>query len=229
MSRASILLVEDNERIQIANRDMLELLGYDVSIAMSLAEARRHMDAKPPDAIVLDIMLPDGSGLNFLREVRNSSSVPVLLLTALKTPDDTVMGLSSGADDYVVKPYDYKVLAARIEALLRRAGRVREVVRKGPLELDVISSRAFLNGQDMLLPGKEFSLLLFFIQNEGKSVSAEEVYEKVWRQPANGDVNAFKVMASRLRKKLEGSGCALTAERGKGYCFKMSSSNSARR
>jgi DNA-binding response OmpR family regulator len=199
---------------------MLELLGYDVSSAMSLAEARWRMDAKQPDVIVLDIILPDGSGLDFLREVRASSSVPVLMLTALKTPDDTVSGLASGADDYVVKPYDYKVLAARIEALLRHAGQIREVMRKGPLELDVISSRAFLNGQDMLLPRKEFSLLLFFIQNEGKFVGAKEVYEKVWHQPMAGDVNAFKVMASRLRKKLEGSGCELTAERGKGYRFK---------
>jgi DNA-binding response OmpR family regulator len=225
MGRASILLVEDNERIQKANRDMLRLLGYDVSIAMSLAEARRCVEAKPPDAIVLDIMLPDGSGLDFLREVREASSVPVLMLTALRTPDDTVRGFSTGADDYVAKPYDYRVLAARIEALLRRADTPREAVRKlqkGPLELDVISSRAFLKGQDMLLAQKEFSMLLFFVQNEGKFVSAEQVYGQIWHQPMADDANAVRTVASRLRKKLEGSGCTLTSGHGKGYCFKLS-------
>jgi DNA-binding response OmpR family regulator len=221
MGRASILLVEDNKRIQKANKDMLGMLGYDVFIAMSLAEARRCMEAKPPDAIVLDIMLPDGSGLDFLREVREVSSVPVLMLTALKTPGDTVRGLATGADDYVAKPYDYRVLAARIEALLRRAGSVRETIRKGLLELDVISSRAFLNGQDMMLTQKEFSLLLFFVQNEGKPVSAGYIYEQVWHQPMSGDANAVRATASRLRKKLEGSGCTLTFGHGKGYCFMM--------
>jgi DNA-binding response OmpR family regulator len=228
VSRASVLLVEDNKRIQLANRDMFEILGYDVTIAMSLAEARRCFAERTPDVIVLDIMMPDGSGLDFLREARRRSSVPVLLLTALGTPDDTVRGLASGADDYVSKPYDYKVLAARIDALLRRSRRVSELVRKGPLELDVLAARAFQNGEDMRLKPKEFALLLLMAQNEGAVMSAKRLYETLWKMPFADDSQAVRTVVSRLRAKLSGTGYTITFERGElnelnksGYCFQL--------
>ena len=214
-----ILLVEDNAEIQIANKDMLELLGYDVMLAMNLAEARSVVKISPPDVILLDIMLPDGSGLDFLAELRVHSQTPVLMLTALGTADDTVVGFSAGADDYLAKPYDYKVLAARIEALLRRAGHIPEVVQKGTLRLDVMASKAFLQGEDLLLTQKEFALLLVFTQNEGKLISDEYLYEKVWAGSLNNDPVALRNTVSRLRKKLGNSEYNVSVARGEGYLF----------
>ena len=212
-----ILLVEDNQEIQLANKDMLALLGYTVTLAMSLAEARSALENESPDAVVLDIMLPDGSGLDFLTELRAHSHVPVLMLTALGTPDDTVTGFSTGADDYIAKPYDYKVLAARIAALLRRVGRMSETLQKGSLKLDVIASKAFLQGDDLLLTQKEFAMLLVFTQNEGKLISNEYLYEKVWAGSFNDDPAALRKAVSRLRKKLVNSEYTVSTIRGEGY------------
>ena len=214
-----ILLVEDNAEIQIANKDMLELLGYTVTLAMNLAEARSALKNEAPDVIVLDIMLPDGNGLDFLAELRAQSQIPVLMLTALGTSDDTVVGFSIGADDYIAKPYDYKVLAARIEALLRRAERMPEVLQKGTLRLDVLASRAFLRGENLQLTQKEFTMLLFFTQNEGKIISGDYLYEKVWNAALNDSTVALKNALSRLRKKLDDSDYTISALRGRGYLF----------
>jgi len=214
-----ILLVEDNVEIQLANKDMLELLGYTVTLAMSIAEARATLESKTPDVIVLDIMLPDGSGLDFLAELRAHSQLPVLMLTALGTADDTVTSFSAGADDYISKPYDYKVLAARIEALLRRTGRMPEVLQNGSISLEIFASKAFLYGENLQLTQKEFTLLLFFMQNEGKVVSGDYLYETIWTGSFNADPSALRKVISRLRKKLVESNYSISAIRGEGYLF----------
>jgi DNA-binding response OmpR family regulator len=228
-----ILLVEDNEQIQRGNERMLKRRGYAVASALTLAEARRRIAEQTPDAIVLDIMLPDGNGLDFMRELRmrklkTESSVPILLLTGLTTPEDVVRGLSSGGDDYLAKPYDFNVLVARIEALLRRTGRVPETLTKGALQLDIIASRAYLDGNDLLLSPKEFALLLLMAQNEGRLLSAEYLSEAIWKQPPAADNGAVKTAVSRLRSKLgdskaDGNTDAFTIENDKqegGYIFR---------
>lgn len=214
-----ILLIEDNEEIQIANKDMLELLDYEVMLAMTLAEARDIIPNTPPDVIVLDIMLPDGSGLDFLAELRTYSKIPVLMLTALGSEDDTVDGFSNGADDYLAKPYSYKVLAARIKALLRRAGQMPEILQKGSLKLNLLASQAYLHGENLQLTQKDFNLLLMFVQNEDKIISGEYIYEKVWNTTLNENTIALKNALSRLRKKLNDSEYTLSGIRGKGYLF----------
>ena len=191
MPKARLLLIEDNPRIQLANKDMLELLGYEVSLAMNLAEARACFLEILPDVVVLDIMLPDGSGLDFLRELHQNSNVPVLMLTALGTSEDTVRELSVGADDYLAKPYAYPVLAARVEALLRRAEQIPEKLTRDRLSLDVAAGVATLDGTDLLLTQKEFALLLIFTQNEGRFISSEYLYEKAWKQPMVGNSQAL--------------------------------------
>ncbi len=219
MPKAKLLLIEDNPRIQLANKDMLEMLGYEVAIAMNLAEARACLLAKTPDVAVLDIMLPDGSGLDFLRELRQSADLPVLMLTALGTTEDTVRGLSLGADDYLAKPYAYPVLAARVDALLRRATKVPECINKGGLGLDVTAGVAVFDGTDLLLSQKEFALLLIFVQNEERFISAEYLYEKVWKQPMAGNSNTLKTTINRLRDKIKSCGYRIEWSRGEGYCF----------
>lgn len=221
MPKARLLLIEDNHRIQLANKDMLELLDYEVSLAMNLAEARACLLVKTPDVVVLDIMLPDGSGLDFLRELHQNSNVPVLMLTALGTTEDTVRGLSLGADDYLAKPYAYPVLAARVEALLRRAEQIPEKLTRGRLSLDVASSVATLDETDLLLTQKEFALLLIFTQNEERFISAEYLYEKAWKQPMVGNSQALKKTVFNLRKKIENSGWRIEWSRGEGYCFEQ--------
>lgn len=214
-----ILLVEDNEQVLYGNKRMLKRREYDVITAMTLKEARERVAEQKPDAIVLDIMLPDGSGLDFMREVRQTSHIPILLLTGLTTPEDIVRGLTEGGDDYLTKPYDFDILLARIAALLRRAERLPEMITKGKLKLDMISGQAYCGEINLLLTQRDFLLLLLFVQNEDKIMSVECLYEKVWKSPLNGDTQAIKSAVSRLRKKLSDSGYTILAQRNEGYVF----------
>jgi len=228
-----ILLVDDNKDIQKLNKEMLERGGdYEVRLAMNLAEARKQTAERRPDLIILDIMLPDGSGLDFVKELRNRNDekdIPVLLLTALGESVDVIKGLDTGADNYLSKPYDNAVLLAHIESLLRRTSRVPKTLTKGSLKLDVIAGRAFIDGRDLLLTQKEFAVLLLLTQNEGRVISAETIYTNVWKPPADAaryaaryadiDTNTLKATISNIRKKIKPSGRTIDASRGKGYVF----------
>ncbi|MDO4562903.1 MAG: response regulator transcription factor [Clostridia bacterium] len=219
--KGHILLIEDNEKILQGNKRMLEWGNYTVSEATTLFEAREIIKSVNPDVIVLDIMLPDGSGLDFVRELRNSrkADIPVLLLTGLTTQKDILRGLKSGGDDYLTKPYDFSILLARIEALMRRSQRVPQRITKGKLSLEVATSVAAFDGVDLLLTKKEFALLLVFVQNAERFIEAEYLYERVWNRPMANDANALKSAIKRLRAKLTGSGWQIVWERGIGYCF----------
>ncbi|MDR1165008.1 MAG: response regulator transcription factor [Deltaproteobacteria bacterium] len=215
----SILLVEDNDRIMNGNARMLRRRGYSVWTAFNLAEARKIVSERPLDAIVLDIMLPDGSGLDFTRELRQSSEVPILLLTGLTAGEDVVAGFRSGGDDYLAKPYDFGVLLARIESLLRRAASIPATFRKGELEFDIIANKAFLNGEDLSLTHKEFAVLLLLAKNERKPLSAEYLYETAWKRNPAPEESAVKTVVSRLRRKL-GEGYFIDMDQSEGgYVF----------
>lgn len=219
MSGELILLVEDNEQIMRGNERMLKRRGYEVITALTLGDARKAMETQNPDLFVLDIMLPDGSGLDFMTALRQHSQAPVLLLTGLTTPEDIVRGLSQGGDDYLTKPYDFGVLLARIEALLRRAGHIPDRLTKGRLSLDITADVAMLDGTDLLLTQKEFALLLTFAQNEERFICGEYLYEKAWKAPLSSDSNTLKTTINRLRQKLKGSGYRIEWSRGEGYRF----------
>jgi DNA-binding response OmpR family regulator len=223
MSGKLILLVEDNKEVQNLNRRMLEDEGFTVATAMTLADARAFVEREKPNAIILDIGMPDGDGRNFLREIRAGNSaaakVPVLILTGYGKNADVVAGFESGCNDYLAKPYTFSVLFMRAKELLSRTERLPDVLQKGPLRLDVVSGLASLGGKDLRLTQKEFSLLLLFAQNEGKTVSAEYLYEKVWKQPLAWDKNAVQTAISKLRKKIEDAGYGITIIRGQGYVF----------
>ena len=225
MKSKSVLIVEDDVKILSSNLMLLEREGYIVLIAETLSKAREQLRKAIPDAVVLDIMLPDGNGLDFLYEVRKTSAVPVLLLTALNTSADVIKGLEAGGDDYLPKPYDVGVFLTRVKAMLRRADVVPEIVKKGALSLSISSSQAFLNGEDMLLPQKEFALLLLFAQNENRVMTVENLYEKVWGQSLNDDANPVRYQISRLRKKMAGTGYTIVAEYGDGYRFEKDDQN----
>lgn len=216
-----LLLVEDNEKILYGNKQLFEWEGFETTTALTLAEARVALEERRPDAIVLDILLPDGSGLDFMCELRmgENASIPILLLTGLTTKEDVVRGLKAGGDDYLTKPFDFPELLARVEALLRRAARVPEIIEKGRFSFDMTAGVASLDGTDLQLSPKEFALLLVFIQNDERFISAEYLYEKAWKRPMAGDSKALKSALGRLREKISGSGWCITWSRGEGYIF----------
>ena len=221
-SLCTVLMVEDNEHVLTLNRAVLEREGCNVLTAVSLAAARRALAEHPGiDIVVLDILLPDGNGLAFIPELREATSAPVLMLTSKRNYGDIVKGLTGGADDYMTKPYRVEELLARMVALLHRRAAAREnaVLTRGALTLDTVAQRAFLNGKDILLQPREYAALYYLIQHEGEGVSAERLYETVWKLPANGKPSAAKTTVSRLRKKLSGSGYIITSGWGAGYCF----------
>jgi DNA-binding response OmpR family regulator len=154
MSNKIILCVEDNIKVQEFNQPLLEAKGFTVKAAMTLYEAREAIKREMPGLIILDIHLPDGNGLDFLREIRETSNIPVIALTNNKQEQDIETGFASGCDDYMTKPYTFPVLYARIEGLLRRVSKVPDVLVKGSLTLNVLAGLAFLNGEDLHLQKK---------------------------------------------------------------------------
>jgi DNA-binding response OmpR family regulator len=135
--------------------------------------------------------------------------------------EDIVTGLKAGGDDYLAKPYDLEIFLMRVEALLRRAARVPDTITKGALTLRPVPMTATLDGKDLVLSRKEFALLMYFMQREGRVMSAEHLYERVWNAPMLGNDNAVKVTLSKLRKRIRGSGYAITSVYGQGYRFEQ--------
>jgi len=219
MENQYILLVEDDPAVQSNNKKMLERRGYEIRQAFTLADAWSIIAKDPPRAIILDVQLPDGSGLDLLRELRESSTIPILMLTALSTPDDVIKGLETGGDVYLPKPYKFNILLSHLEALLRRSSTIPDSIVFGPFKLIPASNTAFMNGEDMLLAQKEFALLQQFVQYPERPLTVDFLYEKVWGQPMYQDAAAVKNQVYNLRKKLAGSGYIISAERGSGYSF----------
>lgn len=225
----TVLLVEDDKNILRTNRRILEREGFTVLCAETLAEAQALMHPGQPDVLVLDIELPDGSGVAFCREIRPALTAPVLFLTGRDEEDDVVKGLTAGGNDYITKPYSIEVLVARVKAQLRLARMNRwaseraRTMTRGPLTMDLVALRALLNGEDMQLSAREFSVLLFLLKNEGRTLSAQDIYEGAWNQPIAGSTNAVWTCLSRLKGKLEPcqGQIALMNFRGKGYLLEI--------
>ena len=220
MNSKLILLVEDELDILENHRRFFEEEGYRVLLAATYEQAREHLARETPGAIVLDIMLPDGNGLDLLTELRAAGSkIPIIMLTAWGKSRDVARGLRLGANDYMSKPFTYEVLKARVDAMFRNVEQIPETITRGGLTLKIMSDEVFVNGETLFLTQKEFSLLMLFVQNEGRIIGAEYLYEKVWGQPMMGNAGAMKNQVSNLRKKLMGSGYTVLPVRGEGYRF----------
>lgn len=224
-----ILLVEDDINILRTNSRILKREGFEVLCANDLASARKLLETNLPDAIILDIMLPDGSGLDFCQEIRPRTLAPVLFLTALDEKSEIINGLVAGGNDYITKPYDIDEFLARIKAQIslvrmnRDSSRVNDLLDYGPLSLDLSATRAFLNGTDMILSPREFAVLYFLLKNEGQILSTQEIYEEVWKQPMINSPSALWKCISRLKSKLEISNgsVSLTNYRSEGYVLEI--------
>lgn len=226
-----VLMVEDNQNVLHLNRTILSRQGYVVYCAENLAEARDVISKNSDiDVAILDIVLPDGDGLTFAAEIKETAGCKVMMLTSKRQYCDIVQGLTSAADDYLTKPYRIEELNARLKALLmKRRCPAAEVVRKGSIVVDTLCSRAFLREEDMLLRPKEVAVLLMLMKRERQLVPMEEIFKAVWKLPANGDSSAVKTTISRLRKKLKDSGYTINVVRGAGYYFQSTESHASKK
>jgi two-component system, OmpR family, response regulator RegX3 len=204
--RRSILLVEDEESITVPLSEALRREGFEPRIAGSAAEALELAKSTDPDLVLLDVMLPDGSGFDVCRELRARSRVPIIMLTARGDEADRVAGLEAGADDYVVKPFSSREVAARIRAVLRRSSPEPELaggpLRVGNVTLDPSSHEAAVDGRELELSRKEFDVLRLLMENAGTVVKRERLLEEVWETNWFGSTKTLDVHVSSLRRKL---------------------------
>ena len=225
MEQRTVLLVEDNEKLNEINRRALESAGYNVLTALTLAEAREHLKRHAPDVILLDVLLPDGNGINFCGEIRGGTTAHILFLTSRTEHEDRIRGLDTGGDDYITKPFKLEEMLSRVRAAMRRremeeAKSPANTLTRGSLTLDIVATSAFINGVNLELAKKEFALLLLLAQDKGKILDKAFLYETVWKQPMAGDGNALWQQISRLKGKLEkhsGGTLTISASRGEGY------------
>jgi two-component system, OmpR family, response regulator RegX3 len=207
--RRTILMVEDEESITVPLAEALDREGFDTKVANTVAEALEKAGRRMPDLVLLDVMLPDGSGYDVARILRARSNVPIIMLTARGEETDRVVGLELGADDYVVKPFSAREVAARIRAVLRRAGETKPVTapKEGALEvgavrLDRARRVASVAGEEIDLTRKEFELLSLLMSEAGAVVSRERLIDEVWDTNWFGSTKTLDVHVSSLRRKL---------------------------
>ena len=202
-----VLIVEDQNRLGHYLRQCLTESRYTVSWAHSCAEANDEMAGGTFDVIVLDLGLPDGDGLDLLREWRRSGfKEPVLILSARDTVEDRIKGLDIGADDYLPKPFSLEELQARVRSLVRRHAAVKNaVLEHNGIELDLLSHTVKLDGKSIELTNREYALLEVFMHNTGRILPRTLIAEKIWSSQYEVDTNLLDVYMSRLRNKLEGA------------------------
>ena len=203
--KARILLVEDEASISEPLAEALGREGFDAEVAATAAGAREAMRRESRDLILLDVMLPDGDGRELAREIRASSDVPIVMLTARGEEIDRILGLELGADDYVVKPFSSRELTARIRAILRRGhvDQERGPIEIGALRLDPASRTLTKHGGELPLAAREFELLLFLMANAGVVLRRERIMDEVWDQHWFGPTKTLDVHISWLRRKIE--------------------------
>ena len=197
-----ILLIEDDSALGRGVAVALTEPGRIVALARDLQQARQRWEQQSFDLVVLDLNLPDGNGLDFLRWLRQRSQVPVLILTANDLESDEVAGLTLGADDYVTKPFSLAVLRARVSNLLRRRARPEETFTDPPFVFDFARMQFFRDGVPVELSRTEQRLLRLLTENRGHTLTREQLLEKVWDGGEFVDENALSVAVKRLRDKL---------------------------
>jgi DNA-binding response OmpR family regulator len=220
MAGPQLLIVEDEAQLARSIARGLTEEGFTVLTAGSAEEAERMVAAGALEAIVLDRRLPGKDGLTFLRELRaNGNQTPVLVLTARGALEDRVGGLDSGADDYLVKPFAFPELIARIRALVRRHA-PSPVIRVGDLELDTVKRRATRGGRELGLSPKETILLELLMRNAGQTVTREMIAQTVWGGDYTDFTNLIEVFVNRLRQKVEDGVRVIVTVRGVGYTMR---------
>jgi two-component system, OmpR family, copper resistance phosphate regulon response regulator CusR len=219
-----VLVVEDQKRLLASLRRGLEEEGLEVETAPSGEDGYYQATTRPPDVLVLDIMLPGRDGFQVLADLRAGGfSRPVLLLTSRDAVEDRVRGLNAGADDYLVKPFAFAELVARLRALLRRKLADRELIlRADNLEVDLLARRAVRGGVELDLTGREFDLLAFLLRHKDETVTRDMLAREVWKEPDGVLSNVIEVSVNALRRKVErpGERHLVHTVRGVGYALR---------
>lgn len=221
-----LLVVEDDPRVGKALRQGFSEADFECQWVRDGARGLELAKSQQFDAIVLDLLLPSRGGLDVLRELRDGGILtPVILLTALGTVAERVAGLSAGADDYLVKPFSFQELMARIQAVCRRAGtRASPLLEVGDLSLNLASRRLTRGGKEILISPTEFSLIEFLMRRAGQVISRKMLCEAVWYADAESMTNVVEVHINRLRNKLDRGfeKSAIETVRGRGYVIRPS-------
>ena len=224
----NILVIEDDGDLCTLLEYNLSRAGYGVTIRKRLEGALEWIVEEQPDLLILDVMLPDGDGFDFCRQVRSNpraQTLPILFLTARSQEVDRVLGLEIGGDDYVTKPFSPRELLARVKARLRTPGSNgadAKATQTGPLEIDVASRRALLRGEPLALTATEFRLLEFFLSNPGRVYSREQLLRSIWGEGCHVTPRNVDVHIRRLRERIEDTPDSpkwIQTVRGFGYRF----------
>ena len=228
-----VLVVEDEESFVEALVVGLQREGFHVEVARDGVEAIELFARVDPDVILLDVMLPGLSGIDVCRQIRTTSSVPIIMVTAKASEIDTVVGLEVGADDYVSKPYRLRELVARMRAAMRRSANVAagvpldgdaDVLEVGDVRLDVERHEVVIRGEEVRLPLKEFELLELLLENAGRVLTRDTLISRVWGADYVGDTKTLDVHIKRLRSKVEedpASPRRIVTIRGLGYKYEV--------
>jgi len=223
-----LLLIDDDRRLTDMVGEYLRRQGYEVTTAGSLGQGRELLERTSPDALVLDLMLPDGDGLDFTRELRaapRTRRLPLLMLTARGEPMDRIVGLEIGADDYLGKPFEPRELLARVKALLRRAApepQADDVLVFGRLEIDLGARQARLDGRPCDLTSHQFELLVVLAQSPGRVLSRDQIMDALKGHPLEAFDRSIDVHISRIRAVIEDDPKVprrVLTVRGAGYVF----------
>lgn len=216
----TVLVVDDEKNIVKLAELYLSAEGFDVISAGDGATALETVKARRPDLVILDIMLPEIDGWEVCRRLRQTSQVPIIMLTARSDDVDKIVGLELGADDYVVKPFNPRELVARVKAVLRRTEAGREppdVLSVGDLRIDIPRHEVHVKGKPVSLRAKEFDLLTWFARHEGIVLTRNQLLDAVWGYEFYGDTRTVDVHVAHLRDKLSDSNVAIETVWGVGY------------
>lgn len=225
MDKVKILVVDDESRMRKLVRDFLERSGYRVIEAENGLEAMEifYENNKEIGLLILDVMMPKMDGWQVCREVRQSSQVPIIMLTARSEERDELQGFELGVDEYISKPFSPKILVARVEAILRRSRGMDadESMDAGGIVIDKAAHRVQIDGEDIDLSFKEFELLTYFVENQGIALSREKILNNVWNYDYFGDARTIDTHVKKLRNKLQGKGNYIKTIWGMGYKFEV--------
>ena len=223
MDQIKILVADDEERMRKLLNDFFTRRGYKVIEAADGEEAvERFFDEKDISLILLDVMMPKMDGFEVLKEIRQYSDVPVIMLTAKGEEQDELKGFRLGADEYISKPFSPKVLEARVEAVLRRYHLTNEdVIEAGGIRLDKQAHEVTIDGEKIDLSFKEFELLTYFMENQGIALSREKILASVWNYDYFGDARTIDTHVKKLRSKMKGKEDYIKTIWGIGYKFEV--------
>ena len=224
MERTKILVVDDESRMRKLVKDFLQKNNYEVVEAGDGSEALDiFFEQNDIALIILDVMMPKMDGWQVCREIRNYSKVPIIMLTAKGDEKDELQGFDLGVDEYISKPFSPKILVARVEAILRRAGKTAsgDVMEAGGIHLDQAAHMVTIDGQNVELSYKEFELLTYFMENRGIALSREKILNNVWNYDYFGDARTIDTHVKKLRSKLGDKGDMIKTIWGLGYKFEV--------